>query len=283
MDLNLLRTFCTVAETQNISRAAEQRHLTQPAVSLQIKQLETLVGAALFLRHPLRLTETGEHLLANAQDILSRWQQTLDFVQQQQELTRGSLTIACSDTLLRYRLLQPLQQFRARYPGVDVALLNRTSEEARLAVLKGEADLALGLHQHEHPKLIHRNVLTYQEVALVSPQHSLAGQAALNARQLTGQPLLLLEEKTQSHKLLRQWLATKQLQVVHSMALGSVDAQIEMARLGLGVAIVPAFTVPDDLVAIAVRGLPERQIACYYQHLKPAAQAWLRLPEDPQP
>ena len=61
------------------------------------------------------------------------------------------------------------------------------------------------------------------------------------------------------------------------MSLGSVDAQIALARIQLGIAVIPDFACPADLVAIPIKGLRKRQISLFYQRLKPAAQAWLRL------
>jgi len=274
VDLNLLKTFCAVSRTLNISKAAEQRNLTQPAVSLQIKQLESIIGSALFLRHPIRLTETGEHLLVNAQEILSKWQSTLDFVQQEQALTKGTLTIACSDAVLRYCLLPIVAEFRDKYPGIHLALLNRTSLGAQQAVIEGKADFAIALFQNEHPKLIHKPFLNYNEVAVVPNDHPLAKQKSVNAQRLNKEPLLLLEEKTLTRTLTLNWFTQQNLNIYAPMALGSVDAQIEMTRQGAGIALISVFTVPPDLVSVKVKKLPSRQLAIYYQNLKPAVRAW---------
>ena len=198
MDLNLLHTFVTVANTRNISRAAEQVHLTQPAVSLQIKQLEEKLGTPLFLRHPLRLTDAGEHLFHNARQILAQWHTTLDYIQEEQGLNAGSLTIACSDTLMRFHLLEHIALFKQRHPQVALSLLNRTSQAAQQAVLCGEADIALALNEQDHPKLAHRPVVSYQDVAAVHPDHALGSLEGITAQRLAQQSLLLLEERTLS-------------------------------------------------------------------------------------
>ncbi len=279
MDLGLLQTFVTVAATRNISRAAEQVHLSQPAVSLQIKQLEATVGTALFARHPLRLTDAGEHLLVNAQQILAQWQQTLEFVQAEQSLVAGKLTIACSDTLMRFTLLDKIALFNQQFPQVHMSILNRTTHGAQQAVLMGEADLAIALYEQDHAKLIHRPLLEYQEVAAVNPQHALAAQNTVTAHRLVQENLLLLEERTLSRKLIMDWFASKQLRPEKTMSLGSVDAQVVLARLQLGVAIIPEFALPEDLVRVGIRGLRKRKMVIFYQRLKPAAQAWFRLIE----
>ncbi len=277
MDLSLLQTFVTVAMTRNISRAAELVNLTQPAVSLQIKQIEELLGSPLFLRHPLRLTEAGEHLLLNAQQILAQWQTTLEFVQDEKGLHAGTLTIACSDTLMRFHLLDKIALFKQHYPDVNISLLNRTSHGARKAVLEGEADIAIALYEHDHPKLNHRHMLSYQDIAAVHADHGLANVKSMTAQRLAQENILLLEERTLSRKLIIDWFASKQIRPQQMMSLGSVDAQVALARIKLGVAVIPDFAMPIDLIAIPIKGLRKRQISLFYQRLKPAAQAWLKL------
>ncbi len=277
MDLTLLKTFCAVAETLNISRTADVIGLTQPAVSQQIKQLERTVGSELFLRHPLRLTETGQHLLVNAKEILSQWQRTLEFVQTEKDLKGGRLSIACSDVAMRYCLLDKIRRYREAYPGVELSVINRTSSGACDAVRAGEADLAIGIHTVDQDKLIHKPLMHYHEVAVVPVGHSLADRKSISAAQLAQEPLLLLEEKAKSRLLTQQWFAEAQIHALNVMALGSVDAQLDMARIGLGVALIPDFAVPADVVAIKIKAMKRRQLVSYYQRIKPAMQAWFRL------
>jgi len=272
-----MQTFCTVAGTLNISRAAEQLNLTQPAVSLQIKQLENLIGAPLFLRHPLRLTDVGDHLRINAQQILKQWELTLEFVQSERALTSGNLTIACSDSVMRFCLINKIKRFGQMYPGVDLSIINRTTNQATAAVVDGSADIAIAIHTGNQPKLIHKPLFSYQEVAVFHPDHDLQSQKIVTARQLCRETLLLLETNTISRNLTEQWFAHQGITEFKKMALGSVDAQAEMARIGFGVALVPDFAVPDDLCSLTIKKMATRHIATFYQRLKPAAQAWLRL------
>lgn len=277
IDLTLLRTFVAVAKTRNISRAAEQIHLTQPAVSLQIKQLESVVGAELFLRHPLRLTDAGEYLLSQSEQLLAQWQDVLSFVQDEKDLVQGSLTIACSDTVMRFCLLPAIKQFRKRYAGIEFSILNRTSVAAKEAVLSGEADLAYALLDLPHPKLNHQPFLTYREVAALPANHPWTGTNKVAARQLVSETLLLLEERTQTRQQLNRWFEQKGVQPTQTMSLGSVDAQIALTKAGLGVAVLPDFATPKSLQSVAISGLPMRTVASFYQRLKPAAKAWLTL------
>jgi LysR family cyn operon transcriptional activator len=277
IDLTLLRTFVAVANTKNISRAAEQIHLTQPAVSLQIKQLENVVGTELFLRHPLRLTDAGEYLLAQSEHMLNQWQDILSYVQDEKDLVQGTLTIACSDTVMRFCLLPAIKQFRKRYPNLAFSILNRTSSAAKEAVLSGEADLAYALIDQPHAKLKQQPFLTYREVAAMPANHIWAQSKNLSAKQLVSETLLLLEERTQTRYQINRWFEQKHVQPVQAMSLGSVDAQIALAKAGLGVAILPEFAVPKNLEQVAISGLPNRTVASFYQRLKPAARAWLSL------
>lgn len=274
-DFSQLKSFVAVARYGSISRAAEAVHLTQPAVSLQIKQLESALGTALFTRHPLRLTDAGEHFLTQAQAILDHWKSALDYVSDEQTLTRGKLTIACSDTLMRFALLPTIKVFKTRYPGVQLSFLNRTSAGAQVDVVEGRADLALSLSDEPHPKLKRQSVLQYRDVLITPPNHPLAAPNPVAAHQLEQETLLLLEERTTSRHLIEKWLSHQPGTVIHRMSLGSVDAQIALTEAGLGLGIVPDFAVPAHLAAVPLSNLQDRQIDVSYLRLKPTADAWL--------
>lgn len=276
-DFSLLKTFLAVARHQNISRAAEEVHLSQPAVSLQIKQLETTIGSTLFTRHPLRLTDAGKHLREHAQSVLTQWESALSFVQEEKALTTGQLTIACSDTVMRFALLPLIRQYKNRFPGIQLSFLNRTSGSAQQDVVQGRADLAYALSDEPHPKLIHKPFLNYQDVTVMDQQHPLATRKQLTAKLLSQHTLLLLEERTTSRKLFDQWMRDKGYPVAQRMSLGSVDAQLALAKAGLGIALVPDFAAPATMHSLPVRSLPSHRIDLFYQRLKPAALAWLRL------
>jgi DNA-binding transcriptional LysR family regulator len=223
------------------------------------------------------LTDTGEHFLVNAQNILAQWESTLTFIQAEETLEKGALTIACSDTVMRYWLLPTIREFRSKYPGIRLSFLNRTSSGAQEAVLNGEADVAIALFQKDHPKLVHKKLFSYQEVAVVANGHPWGDQRYVTPHTLVKENLLLLEERTQTRQMFDRWLHSKQVTLMESMSLGSVEAQIELARIALGAAIVPDFACPSNVGKTDIRGLPKRQMACFYQRLKPASQAWLRL------
>lgn len=276
-DFSQLKSFVAVARYGSISRAAEAVHLTQPAVSLQIKQLESALGTALFYRHPIRLTDAGEYLLTYAQSMLAQWDLALDYVRDEQSLVRGQLTIACSDTLMRFALLPTIKLFKTQYPGVQLSFLNRTSAGAQTDVVEGRADLALSLADEPHPKLKRKPLLRYRDVLVAPPDHPLATQPTVSAMALEGETLLLLEERTTSRHLIEQWLSRQPYEAINRMSLGSVDAQLALSEAGLGLGIVPDFAVPSHLTAIALQDLQERQIDVGYLRLKPAAEAWLAL------
>jgi DNA-binding transcriptional LysR family regulator len=158
-----------------------------------------------------------------------------------------------------------------------LSVLNRTSFEAKDAVISGEADIAFALLEGEHAKLIHKKFKRYYERAVVASDHPLAQQQYVTATQLAKYPLLLLEAPTLSRKLLDRWFQQKDCIPGNLMNLGSVDGQLALARVGLGVALVPDFAIPNDLISVSIRGAQEREIALFYQRLKPTAQAWLRL------
>ncbi len=130
LDLNWLRTFVTLAEVKHFGKTAIELHMTQPNVSLHIKQLEQATRTKLIERNPVQLTQAGKRLLDTAEHMLNELQICQSDLNAINDLTQGTLSIAASDIVSRLLLIKPFQQFKNEYPGIDLALFNTTSSQA---------------------------------------------------------------------------------------------------------------------------------------------------------
>lgn len=117
LDIHWLKTFVTLAEHKHFGKAATALHMTQPNVSLHIKQLEQSTRVKLIDRNPFRLTQAGFRLLESSQKTLMELQICQADLNAINDLSQGTLTIAASDIISRLLLIQPFQLFKAEFPG----------------------------------------------------------------------------------------------------------------------------------------------------------------------
>ncbi|MEF1218070.1 LysR family transcriptional regulator, partial [Photobacterium damselae] len=153
LDLNWLNTFVTLAKYEHFGKTAIALHMTQPNVSLQIKQLEQVTRVKLIERNPFRLTQAGERLLASAENALMELQICQADLNAINELNQGTLSIAASDIISRLLLIGPFQSFRKEFPGIDLSLFNTTSSQAAELVKSAKADLGFVIAQKESQPL----------------------------------------------------------------------------------------------------------------------------------
>ncbi len=244
LELHWLKTFVTLAECKHFGKAAAALHMTQPNVSLHIKQLEQNTRVKLIERNPFRLTQAGFRLLESSQKTLMELQVCQADLNAINDLSQGTLTIAASDIISRLLLIQPFQLFKAEFPGIDFSLLNTTSSQASELVTNAEADLGFVIAQKESQPLHFTELQQIKWCALGDNlqlwQQSQASHDMPHAERPT---LILLGHDTRTRELLDPALPTLNLPRYRIMEVGSVDAQIDWAEAGFGVAIVPEFSI----------------------------------------
>jgi len=259
LDLNWLKTFVTLAELKHFGKTAAALHMTQPNVSLHIKQLESSTRVKLIERNPFHLTEAGTRLLQTSQDTLMALQVCQADLNAINDLSRGTLTIAASDIISRLLLIGPFQLFKHEFPGIDFSLLNTTSSQASELVKSAEADLGFVIAQKESQPL---HFTELQQIKWCALGNHLAKwqQANLDPTiTLDDEPtLILLGHDTRTRDLLDLALPSLNLPKYRIMEVGSVDAQIDWAEAGFGVAIVPEFSIhPKRNLKATVTPLPK--------------------------
>lgn len=244
LDLNWLKTFVTLAEHQHFGKAAAALHMTQPNVSLHIKQLESTTRVKLIERNPFHLTEAGVRLLQTSQKTLMELQVCQADLNAINDLSQGTLTIAASDIISRLLLISPFQLFKAEFPGIDFSLFNTTSSQASELVKNAQADLGFVIAQKESQPL-HFTQLQQIRWCALGDNLALWQRAKLDPELvLESEPtLILLGHDTRTRDLLDLALPSLNLPKYRVMEVGSVDAQIDWAEAGFGVAIVPEFSI----------------------------------------
>lgn len=236
LDINLLKTFVTLAEYKHFGKAANALHMTQPNVSLHLKQLEQQTRIKLIERSPFQLTQAGERLLETSQRTLLELQICQADLNAINDLKIGTLTIAVSDIISRFLLIRPFQKFKAQYPGIDLTLLNTTSSQASSLVKNAQADIGFVIAKEQHNESLYFTKL--QELSWCALGDGVDIQDS--DAELT---LILLGHDTRTRDFIDEGLPSLNLPNYRVMEVGSVDAQIDWAEAGFGVAIVPEFAV----------------------------------------
>lgn len=245
LDLNWLNTFVTLARLEHFGKAANELHMTQPNVSLHIKQLEQSTRVKLIERNPFRLTQAGERLLQSAQNTLMELQSCQSDLNAINDLCQGTLTIAASDIISRWLLIGPFQSFKAEFPGMDLTLLNTTSTQASDSVKSAKADLGFVMAQKESQPLHFTELKQVTWCALGNGLE--AWQKGEQVDNLEAPTLILLGHDTRTRDLMDPALPDLKLPKYRIMEVDSVDAQIDWAEAGFGIAIVPDFSLHPKL------------------------------------
>ena len=241
MEIRQLRAFAAIAETHTFTAAARRVHVTQAAISMQIRQLERETGAALFIRTPRRvvLTEAGEKLLERARAILREHDAALAELAELAGAERGRVRIGSASAMVSADPLPLLlKELRAHHPHADISVSSGTSEALVNQLLAGELDLAFVSLPVEARNIETELLVSDQLVAIASPRHPLAKQRIVSAFALAGEKLILGERGGNTRRLIDEFFAEAGLKPTVAMELSRQTAINGWSRKD-GVGIVP--------------------------------------------
>lgn len=266
MNLNQLRVFEAVARTGSFSRAAEGLSVTQPAVTLQIRQLERDCGVQLFerIRRRPRLTEAGRVLQDYARRIFALVDEAGRHLEGARGLTTGALRVVTGPTGATYATTL-ITAFHRRYPGIHVALNVDVSERIVHRVVTLVDDVGLVGAEQQHRDLARVPFCGDPLVVIVAPKHAWARRRTVSVRELADVPLITREAVSTTRRFLEAQLgaATRRLRV--RMELGSNDAIKRAVELGAGIGVVSREVVRTELEAGTLRALAIRERGFVHQ------------------
>ena len=244
LNLDQLRAFGLVVETGSFSAAAERLGLTQPAVSLQVRQLERRLAVRLVERvgRRARATAAGSELLRHAQHIDAAVENAIEALADHASAVAGRVRLGTGATACLHLLPPLLRALREQYPALSVVVSTGNTDDCVRKVEENSIDLALVTLPATGRSLEVTPVLDDEFVAI-----GRADLAPLKARvgpaDLAPLPLVLFEPAANTRRLVDRWFAAEGLQPQPVMELGSVEAMKEMVAAGLGYAIVPGMAM----------------------------------------
>lgn len=257
MDTQLLQAFAAVAESGSFSAAAEQLHLTQPAVSKRIALLEQQLDCRLFDRigRQIALTEAGRALLPHAQSVLQELRTARRHIQDLRGGVTGLLSMGISHHMGLHRLPPLLQQFTQQYPQVRLDIDFLDSEEAYERVLLGAVEIGvITLAPEEKPSLQQTALWRDDLVVTVARRHPLAAQKRVTAQALSGYRAILPGLNTYTGRIIKGLFEEQRLPLDVSMSTNYLETIKVMVSIGLGWSVLPQTLVDDSLCALALSG-----------------------------
>jgi DNA-binding transcriptional LysR family regulator len=250
MEIRQLRAFVAIAESGTFTAGALRVHVTQAAISMQIRQLENELGAKLFVRAPRRviLTEAGEHLMHRARLILREHDAAQDEIAELAGAEKGRLRIGSASAMISTEQLPKiLRDMRKQHPLAEVTVGSGTSESLVQQILAGEMDLAFVSLPVEARGIQTERLNEDQLVAIASPRHRLAKQRTVSAYTLAGEKLILGERGGNTRRLIDQFFAQAGVSLTVAMELSRQAAIQRMVEEDMGVGIVPFQSVREQV------------------------------------
>lgn len=241
MEVRELRALVTIAEEQHFTRAAQRLHLAQPALSQQLRRLETRLGVRLVARtpHRVRLTDAGERLVVRARRVLAELDDAAAEIDALKGLQSGRVTIGVGRASGAFPLARKLAAFRRQAPGVEVVLREDLSAPITTSLLAGELDLALvtPIEPLEHPGLTVRTVSREHLVAVLPARHPLARRKQLRLADLRDEPYIAFPPEA---VIRRRLDALPDARRTPAYEVGQLGRMASLAAVGLGFAVMPA-------------------------------------------
>ena len=258
LEIRHLRMVAAVAASGTVTRAAADVHLTQSAVSHQLRDIEERLGTPLFLRVGKRMipTAAGERVLSTARRVLEEIETTEDAVRRIGTHQGGVLRV-CTQCNTGYHWLPPLlEAFRRKHPQVDVAIAVECTTRPLESLLEGRLDLAIVTQDVQHPHLRVRPLFDDEHAAIVAPDHPFASRPFVRPEDFAGQRLLLYSGSADDSFTVQQILRPAGVEPERLSFVMLTEAILEMVKADLGISVMQTWSVEPAIRSGEVRAIP---------------------------
>jgi LysR family transcriptional regulator, regulator for metE and metH len=260
LEIRHLKLVAAIAETGSVTRAGNRLHLTQSALSHQLRDAEEQLGTRLFERQKgtMTLTAAGERLLLSARAVLEELDRAEKEIHDSNAsgngADRGSIRLSTECYTVYHWLPPRLKMFQRKFPAVEFELMVEATDNPFQALLEGKLDLAIVCEPIRNRKIRYTPLFDDEMVVIVSPEHRMAGKLYAEPQDFAEETLFLYPPKTES-TLLNQFLMPAGISPRRIQEVMLTEAIIEMVRGGLGVAAVARWAAAPQLASGAVVGL----------------------------
>lgn len=255
-----IQYFLAVAEHLSFTKAAAALHVSQPALSQQVRQLEESLGAQLFDRsgRTTRLTDAGDVYLLYARRAHQELREAKNAIHDVSDLSRGSLRIAVTPTFTTYLVGPLIEAFHTRHPKITVNLKEISQERIEELLLAGELDVGIAFDEINTPDIEAIPLLNETLALVVNRKHRLAEERAITSKGLSVESLVLLSTEFATRDQIDRYCRKHAIRPQVQMEVNALGAVIEIVRRTHLSTLLPAriALAHDDLVAITLE--PER-------------------------
>ena len=252
MELYQMKLFVDLANMGNFTKVAAENYVTQAAVTLQIRKLESELGVRLFHRttRSVTLLEAGERLLPYAKEILARTDEAISAVRDTRNEVSGLVRVAAVHSVGLYELPAYIKTFITQYPSVNLRVDYRNADEIYRALHDGEVDLGLVAYPTEMPR-IECLPFSNDQLAVVCPKdHPLAKQKKVKLADLEDQNFVQFSEDAPTRRATDAILADQGVSVNIRMECDNIEVLKQMVESGYGIALLPRQSLrPVDIDA----------------------------------
>ena len=257
LEVRHLKLVETVAKEGGLTKAANRLHVTQSALSHQLRDIEDKLGAPLFLRlnKKMVLTQAGERLLSSAPVVLDELKRAEEDIKQIALHREGILRIS-TECYTCYHWLPPvLKPFNREFPRVEVRIVAEATRRPIEALLGGRLDLAVTSARTRNQKLMFKPLFKDELVAIVSPDHHLASRSSVSAKDFASENLLVYALAKEDLTIYQKVLIPAGVAPKHVSRVELTEAIVEMVKAGLGVGVMARWAVRPQVEAGTLRTL----------------------------
>src|SRR5216683_4797309 len=294
MQIESLKVFCDLAETESFTKAAHINTVTQSAVSQQISSLERQFKSLLIERSKkkFRLTREGQVLYEHSKQVIATYDALNSKLQEIKDIISGTIRVATIYSIGLHDLPPYLKKFLKGYPTVNVHVEYRRANQVYEDVLSNVVDLGLAAYPARDNKLEIFPLRKDPLVLICHPQHPLARNKRIRLKAVSGQKFIGFEPDIPTRKALDKILKENNVDVQHVMEFDNIETVKRAVEIDAGVAIVPQGTVLQEVAkqTLAQISLDDgeffRPLAAIYKKnkvLSPAMKQLLAILKEPSP
>ena len=249
MQIESLKVFCDLAETESFTKAAQINKVTQSAVSQQISSMERMFKSLLIERSKkkFRLTREGQVLYDYSKQIIQIYDSLFNKLQEIKDIISGTIRVATIYSIGLHELPPYLKKFLKAYPTVNVHVEYRRSNQVYEDVLSNIVDLGLVAFPARDPKLEIVPLRKDTLVLVCHPQHSFAKARAVKLRDLNGQKFIGFEPDIPTRRAIDRILKAQDVTVQHVMEFDNIETVKRAVEIDAGIAIVPRGTITQEV------------------------------------
>lgn len=256
-----LQVFIVVVEKGNFSRAAEELHMTQPAVSQYIQALERSIGTRLLERSNkyVRMNRAGEIVYHHAKEIVGVYTRMENLLDDLMNRASGSLTIGASYTFGEYVLPHILADLHKKYPLIQPSITIHNTKEIAELVLSHQLDVGIVEGEYKHEALQIEPFAEDHMSVVVSADHPLAQHEQVAMSDLSNETWIIREIGSGTREAADKWLSENEVQPLNKMEFGSIQIIKESVEAGLGITLLSQLAIRKELqlgTLKIVKGVP---------------------------